>query len=94
MGDAAADAGDQGGDGLGQQDVAGVEVVAGDARALGHVDAADDGQDGEGDGDRQVLKGPGEAVDEAQRRDGEAEVELAGAAGRRCRRSSPAGPRM
>ena len=47
--DAAAHAGDQRRHRLGEQDVAGLEVVAGDARALGDVDAADHGEQRERD---------------------------------------------
>ncbi len=48
LGDAAAQARDQGGHRFGEQDVAGAVVVAGGARAFGHVDATDDHQQAEG----------------------------------------------
>ena len=52
---AAADAGDQRRERLGEQDVARVVVVAGDARAFGHVDAADHGENRERQREREVL---------------------------------------
>ncbi len=52
---AAAHPGDQRGDRLGKENVARVVIIAGHARTLGDVDAADDRQNRKRQGERQII---------------------------------------
>ncbi len=64
LGNAAAHAGEEGGESFGEEDAAGVVIVSGGAGAFVDVDAADDGEESEGDGDGEIFEGGLKALEE------------------------------